>query len=305
VLIRQLATTSSRGGNYLLNVGPTAEGIIPQASVERLGAVGQWMKVNSESIYGTSSNPFPYELPWGVITTKPGKMYLHVFEWPKGNFVLYGLKSQVRQAFLLADAGHKALPVQQNHDANHDSLTVKAGPAAPDKNDSVILLETAGTPAVEKALQQQPDGSITLPAYLANMHQAAAGPKAKLDSRGVMEGWLNKDEWADWMFQVSSPGEFEVEIVTSEQKYGKDWEGGHRIKIDLAGKEIRGVMSNDGHQENPSNPYWPYVISKPGRASIQKSGMYRLSLKPESIESQKKLGLTLVSVKLMPRSSKP
>jgi hypothetical protein len=64
-------------------------------------------------------------------------------------------------------------------------------------------------------------------------------------------------------------------------------------------------MSNDGHQENPSNPYWLYVISKPGRVSIQKGGMYKLSLKPESIESQKKLGLTLVSVKLMPRSSKP
>jgi alpha-L-fucosidase len=64
VIVRQLATTSSRCGNYLLNVGPTSEGVIPPESVERLAEVGQWMKVNGESIYGTSADPFHYDLPW-------------------------------------------------------------------------------------------------------------------------------------------------------------------------------------------------------------------------------------------------
>ncbi|MGI8744767.1 MAG: alpha-L-fucosidase [Bryobacteraceae bacterium] len=59
VLIHQLAQTVSRGGNYLLNAGPTSEGLIPQPSIERLAAVGRWMKVNGESIYGSGPVRFP------------------------------------------------------------------------------------------------------------------------------------------------------------------------------------------------------------------------------------------------------
>src|SRR5216684_4289458 len=114
VLIKQLTRTASRGGNYLLNVGPTADGLIPQPSVERMAQVGAWLRVNSEAINGANPSPFPYELPWGLITTKPGKVYLHVFDWPQKELVLYGLKSKVRKASLLANKS--ALTVDQKSD---------------------------------------------------------------------------------------------------------------------------------------------------------------------------------------------
>src|SRR5579859_4214786 len=71
VLIRQMAHAAGHNGNYLLNVGPTAERVIPPPAVEALNEMGQWMKVNSEAIYGTSGGPFNYDLSWGVITAKP------------------------------------------------------------------------------------------------------------------------------------------------------------------------------------------------------------------------------------------
>jgi len=71
-LIRNLIDVASKGGNYLLNVGPKPDGTFPEASIERLKAIGKWMDVNGESIYGTQASPFG-PLPWGRCTNKEEK----------------------------------------------------------------------------------------------------------------------------------------------------------------------------------------------------------------------------------------
>ena len=300
VLIRQLATTAGEGGNYLLNVGPTAQGVIPQPSVDRLAEVGKWMKVNGDSIYATKASPFPYDFPWGVITSEPNKLFLHVFNWPKGDFVLYGLKNKIGRAELLKQPGFN-LPIKQDHakSPEHYALTIKVPRLAPDSVDTVIALSFGGKPDVVTGLQQQPAGKITLPAALADLH----GSTARLDNRGVMERWTSKDEWVEWKFQVSAPGSFNVALVTSEQKYGNGWEGGQRIAVSVAGKTLDAVVKNDGHLDNPQNPYWPYVTSNLGTVTLDKAGDYQLSLKPQSMENSKRFGLTMVSVELTPAGS--
>jgi alpha-L-fucosidase len=299
VLIQQLATTSSRGGNYLLNVGPTAEGVIPPESIERLQAAGKWMSANSESIYATSANPFPYELPWGVITTKPGKLYLHVFNWPQNGLTIYGIKSKVQHAALLAN--HAPVMFSQKEDKANGvmSLSLKVAGEAPDPADSVIALDIAGHAKVDPSLQQQPDGTITLPAHLSESHKSA-GSKMQPDSRGVMERWTSAQDWVEWSFKVNGPGTFDVELITSQQKYGGGWDGGQRVTLDIASQKLSAVVSDGGRVDNPSNPYWPYMVSKMGRIRIGKSGEHRLSLKPEEIPAGQMYGLTLVSIRLAP-----
>ena len=303
ILIRQLVQVSSRGGNYLLNVGPTAEGRIPPQSVERLTQVGRWLKANSESVYGARPSPFPYELPWGIITTKPGRVYLHVFEWPRGELVLYGLKSKVRRAYLLSNRA--ALKFTQQSDAalGHEALNIKLPTAAPDMYDSVIALEVAGEPSVDATLTQQPGGTVTLPAHLADVHGAGAGEGLRFDTRGVAERWTNRDEWLSWDFRVVRPGEYDVVVVTSEQKYGRDWEGGHELLVEAVGQSVRGKVERDGREVDAANPYWPYVVSNLGRLRVDNAGRYDLSLKPQTLRSDKKLGLTLVNVRLVPAGS--
>lgn len=145
-LIRRLADIASKGGNFLLNVGPTAEGIIPEPSVKRLAAMGEWMKVNGESIYGTTASPLG-KLPWGRCTAKPGKLYLHVFSWPKdGKLQVPGLKSKVIKAYLLADEKHAKLPVKSK--GKNKVITVPK--KAPDKIDSVVVLEIKENKVGEK-----------------------------------------------------------------------------------------------------------------------------------------------------------
>jgi len=299
ILIQQLVQVSSRGGNYLLNVGPTSEGLIPQPSVERLTEVGKWLKVNNEAVYGAAPSPFPYELPWGLLTTKPGRVFLHVFKWPQKALVIYGLKSKVRRAYLLSDKKGLKFTQQADEKMDHYALNIELPASAPDKNDSVIVLEVQGETEADTSLLQQPDFSVTLPAFLSETHKVG-DQGLRFDTRGVVERWLNKDEWLNWDFKVNHPGTFEVVLLSSEQKYGRDWEGGHTVEIEVAGQKLKGQVDNNGKEENPANPYWKYVVSKIGRVTIDKAGKYKLNLKPETIRAEKKLGLTLVSVELRP-----
>lgn len=136
-LIRKLVDIASKGGNFLLNVGPTPEGLIPAASVQRLEAIGRWMAINAESIYGTSASPIDRPA-WGRCTTKGDKLYLHVFDWPADGTLEVALpEADVRKAYLLADKKRTKLPVT----SGGDELTVSLPKDAPDSIDSVIVLE--------------------------------------------------------------------------------------------------------------------------------------------------------------------
>jgi alpha-L-fucosidase len=152
----KLVDIVSKGGNYLLNVGPTSQGIIPQASQDNLRAVGRWLKINGEAIYGAGPTPFGDELgtpdpaakdkqgnpvfhaktAWRC-TTKPGKIYIHLFEWPAGSFELAKAPGKVKKAYLLGEKEHISAKVQQQGDAVKVLLPAKA----PGNIASVLVLE--------------------------------------------------------------------------------------------------------------------------------------------------------------------
>ncbi len=147
-LLTNLVDIVSKGGNYLLNVGPTAEGEIPQPSIERLQEVGKWMKTNGAAIYGTTASVFA-KLPWGRCTVKNADggttLYLHVLDWPKdGKLLVPGLKNKPLSASLLA--GGAAVPCT----AGADGVTLTVPATAPDANVSVIALKIEGAPDVAK-----------------------------------------------------------------------------------------------------------------------------------------------------------
>lgn len=122
-LIRKLVDIASKGGNFLLNVGPTGEGEIPEASVERLAAMGAWMKVNNRAVYGTQANPFPEPPAWGRVTRARNedgsdRLYLCVFEWPKdGRLRLSGLLSEPRAVQILGQRTRNLWPSEHEGDA--------------------------------------------------------------------------------------------------------------------------------------------------------------------------------------------
>lgn len=147
-LIRMLADIASKGGNFLLNVGPTAHGTFPQESIERLKDIGDWMEINSTSIYGTKASPFR-SLPWGKCTTREIRggtmLYLHVFDWPSdGHLIVSGLYNDVKKAYLLSDPGKKRLYTHRDG----DSWQIHVPATCPDPVNTVVALEIRGRPDV-------------------------------------------------------------------------------------------------------------------------------------------------------------
>jgi alpha-L-fucosidase len=142
-LLRNLIDIASKGGNYLLNIGPDAKGIVPQAEVDRLHEMGRWLAVNGEAIYKTQPTLFgaeagaysdtvkdsagkPKFIPaweWRS-TTAPGKIYIEIFHWPQGKFHLDKLPREVTGAYLLADPARKPLHFAKSGDGLDVELPV-------------------------------------------------------------------------------------------------------------------------------------------------------------------------------------
>jgi len=146
-LLQKLVDIASKGGNFLLNVGPTAEGLFPKESIERLDEIGNWMKGNSESIYGTSASPFE-KLTFGRCTQRKiyggSRLYLHVFEWPEdGTLLIPGIINKVKKCYLLSNPDEEI-----KFNRNGVDLVLSVPNTAPDKINSVIILDIDGSPDI-------------------------------------------------------------------------------------------------------------------------------------------------------------
>ena len=159
-LLQKLADIASKGGNFLLNVGPTAEGTFPQESIDRLETIGNWMDKNGESVYGTMASPFK-SLPWGRCTQKAieggTRLYLHVFDWPGGGILsVPGLGSEPIRSYLLADPDQKELKITRQRDA----LEIELPEEAPDPHNSVVILDIIDEPIVYLAPEITAESSV-------------------------------------------------------------------------------------------------------------------------------------------------
>lgn len=204
-LVRNLIDIASKGGNYLLNVGPTSEGIIPAPEVDRLKEVGQWMKVNGSSIYATSASPYRKLAFDGRATVKGSNLYLNVFTWPSIGISIQGLQNSVKSAVVIA-TGEK-LTVEKKADGSY----VIDRPSRLDAISTAISLTLDGAPTVvepEVMIGPNQSGLFNLNAEGANLD----GDEIKLQESGENANigfWTNPNDAITW--KVNVPGRDETE----------------------------------------------------------------------------------------------
>ncbi len=270
-LLRNLIDIASKGGNYLLNVGPTSEGEIPEASVERLHEVGKWMKVNGDAIYSTTASPFR-SLPWGRCTKKlhdgGATLYLHVFTWPTdGKLIVPGLKSEVVSAKLLA-SGEKL-----KTELSDGVVTISVPAQAPDAIASVVVLETKGELQVESIapqIAQAADGSVKFAADAADIIAPDGVEAPQVENKGGAPNigfWLNPRASVEWTFKIDKPGTFDVCVATATT--AKD----SHIDIIVGDQKVNLVVADTGAYEK-------FETTKAGTIKIDKAGVCKLAVKP-------------------------
>ncbi len=262
-LIRNLVDIASKGGNYLLNVGPTALGEIPQPSIDRLKEIGKWMEVNGDSIYGTTASPFS-KLAWGRCTKKVGprgtRLFLHVFNWPEdGKLLVPGLRNEARRARLLATGD------RLETENTEDGVVITLPAEALDPIDTVIVLGVRGEVEIEKVLPKQAeDGTMGLSVVLAEIHGGAQ--VEDIDGKPNIGFWTAEETWISWDFEITQPGRFNVTAQIASP-------GTSKFEIIVGNGKLTAEAPKTGD-------YHTFKTVELGQISISDKGTCQLSVKP-------------------------
>ncbi|MDT8389771.1 MAG: alpha-L-fucosidase [Lentisphaeria bacterium] len=289
-LLGLLVNCASKGVNYLLNVGPTAEGVIPQPSVDLLKQMGDWLTCNGEAIYGTTGSPFPIDPDWGRVTCKGDTLYLLIKNWPTTDLRVYGLRNQVISARLLRDP---QAPVHVRQAG--DCVTLSLPDEAPEPLFPVVALDLDGRPDVETIIVQQDDQPILLPAHTAEITgDMVANPS------GVVDGWTHAENSAGWSFRVKTPGVYTVTALVKINRNLQELYGKPVIQAVVGGTTVSHPLDVSGLDMSEGAKVYQVIRTELGRVEFERPGDDFLTLSATDFDSAATRGLTLTGVELVP-----
>ncbi|TAJ14455.1 alpha-L-fucosidase [Marinilabiliaceae bacterium JC017] len=199
--IRDLVNIVSMGGNYLLNIGPTGDGKVIPFEKQVLTEMGKWLKVNGEAVYGTSVSPVPSQ-EWGVITAKPGKLYLHVNVISDNKkLVLKGFNSKIKRIYPLANPS-----IRLNGTQDGDNLVIDLSDINASEFVTVFVIEYAGdlqyTP--ERVVRDNKAEFILTAENGTSYHSYSGHDYYSLHPTVVKIGWyLPKTDKSEYMLELS------------------------------------------------------------------------------------------------------
>ena len=243
-VVRLLCDIVSKGGNLLLNVGPDAQGRIPDQAARTLRGVGDWMRINGEAIYGTTASPFA-RLPWGRATRKGSALYLHVFDWPRDGRLVVPMQGEVRSARFL---GSDAELTWEASERDSGRLVVHMPMNPMDAAVTVVRLDLTGDVAPMAFLVlPSAEGTLTLTPHDATLE----GPLIRVERVGVIGDvthnigyWLDLAATASWPIGIGGgqEGEYRVEIELA----CADGAAGSRVQFDACGQSLDFIVPATG-----------------------------------------------------------
>ena len=212
-LIELLARAASKGGNVLLNVGPTGTGKFAPEDTKLLSGIGSWMKVNGEAIYAAERTPLPVQ-PWGTSSKKGNDLYLFVFDQPKTGALIVGdLQSDPKSVALLGATG-TSLPLRRL-DANHVQITLPANARA--GSIPVVKLTFGETVKTGKSLPVSRDQVNEYRIFDA-LVSGGVGYGSNTYARAGSTNWRTKEGRVSWPVIARQGGAYKVSVTYNREK---------------------------------------------------------------------------------------
>ena len=280
-VLHLLASTSARGGNLILNVGPDGTGRIPEVSQRYLREVGNWLAANGESIYGTTCSPIP-DQPWGVCTLKPGCLYLHVFDRPKDGVVFVpGFSAKLKHAALLGRWG-RLTAIQEGGD-----LRVTLPARLPNALDDVVAVHFTGTltncwASAPEIISRQFDSfavdaaqaRVTGNAFLKSETSSQYFGNWKHDT--CVENQQTPADCAEFSFRFLEPGDYRItlEYACSAADAGRDG----IIEVGNQPLRFQSLLTGEYNSHDPLL----FIRQNIGIVTIKTPGIVPVSIHPTS-----------------------
>ncbi|TWU34592.1 Alpha-L-fucosidase [Novipirellula aureliae] len=263
-ILGRLIACVARGGTYMLNVGPSGDGSIPERAANSLRTSGEWIRRYPQVVYGTDASPWQHALPWGDVTVKDNTLFLSVMHWPESGFLyLPGLETEIVTAKLLS--GDQAEEIQAERLGSWTRLSVPV--AAPEELVSVIEIELAGSPKADATWGIDPQLSTEIEAEFATVVGAVQKEKRWMEKFGEWKhvvqvtDWASENSKATWEVDVIAPGDYLVELT---------YAGQDRLVWSVSIEDGQSIQN----QQNASHNYQSFPI---GWLRFPHAGRYRVS----------------------------
>lgn len=280
-LLKSLINNASLNGNFMLNIGPRANGDVPYEITQRMLEMGEWLNINGESIYGTQAFDLSKDQhDWGKITcnkTAEGfKLYLHIFTWPLNKKLsLTGVSASPKKVYVLADKQKAKLSFSYSNVVTEINLPA----TQPNPYVSVIVVEYENKPdIVDGLVAKTVDGGFSL----LPKNQSTADENLIInpkERRGTIPAHveINKNKSFLWKIYVNEPGDKNIDISYSFQNKSEN----SKLSLSVAGTTISQVISPTG--KTVGEPGRNYVIdnyksNRLGKINFPKKGFYEIVL---------------------------
>ncbi|MBT3386061.1 MAG: alpha-L-fucosidase [Prolixibacteraceae bacterium] len=281
-LLKSLISNVSLNGNFMLNIGPRANGNVPFEIRQRMLEMGKWLEVNGESIYGSEAFDLNKDQhDWGKITCKKTidgfKLYLHVFTWPLNKKLnLTGVSEAPNNIYLLADKNKS--PLLNSHSGAHTKISLPT--TEPDPFISVVVLEYNKKPLIEDYLVAKTidDGYSLTPQN--QIIKDEAFELNKKGRRGTVPQHVNvvKEKTFVWKIYVDEPGAKNIDVSYSFQFDSNK----SKLELKVAGTTVSHTILPTGKTVGEPNQNWVidnYKSNRLGKINFPEKGIYEIKLK--------------------------
>jgi len=280
-LLRSIINNVSLNGNFMLNIGPRANGVVPYEITDRLENIGEWLSINGESIYKSGAFDLRTDIhDWGKITNKTEneitKLYLHVFNWPLDNqLTITGIRSSPSSVYLLNDQLRSSVPFQHNEVITRINLPI----TAPDPYVSVVVMAFDHKPEIEKGLVGASTGGgyaltpINMQGSEGSSKLLSASRSGSIPQRLIIE----EKSTYQWRVYIDQPGTYQIDASYSFQ--GGYSKGSMTLK--MADAQLEHQIQATGKTVGEPKSAWvieSFNSYHLGKIKIDKAGFYTIKL---------------------------